>query len=53
MKRDLFNPKPELYEKQDAMARNIGKLKNKDAKKAQVHVLCRSLVAMMKARTTR
>ena len=53
MKRDLFNPKPEIHEKQDAMARNIGKLKTKDAKKAQAHVLCRSLAAMMKARDKR
>lgn len=53
MKRDLFNPKPEIHEKQDAMARNIGKLKTKDAKKAQAHVLCRSLVAMMRARDKR
>ncbi|QMV32379.1 hypothetical protein 8G_00062 [Ralstonia phage Hyacinthe] len=53
MKRDLFNPKPEVHEKQDAMARNISKLKSNDAKKAQVHVLCHSLVAMMKVRSTR
>jgi len=53
MKRDLFNPKPEIHEKQDAIARNIGKLKTKDAKKAQAHILCRSLVAMMKVRGSR
>ncbi|CAJ0710643.1 hypothetical protein ACPCHQ_11725 [Ralstonia thomasii] len=51
MKRDLFNlHRVEQQAKQDAMAKNISKLKSKDAKKAQVHVLCRSLVAMMKAR---
>ncbi|QMV33072.1 hypothetical protein KMC49_gp04 [Ralstonia phage Firinga] len=50
MNRDLFDAKPELHRMQDAMARNIAKLKNKDAKRAQVSILCRSLVAMMKAR---
>lgn len=50
MKRDLFNQKPELHTQQDAMAKNIGKLKSKDAKKRQAHVLCRSLVAMIKGK---
>lgn len=50
MKRDLLNTKPELHVQQDAMAKNIGRLKSKDSKKAQVHILCRSLVAMIKAR---
>lgn len=51
MNRDLFDAKPELHRMQDAMAQNIGKLKSKDAKKAQVHVLCRSLVVMLRARS--
>lgn len=50
MKRDLLNAKPELHVRQDDMARNIGKLKSKEAKKRQAHVLCRSLVAMIRGK---
>lgn len=50
MKRDLFGMKPELHVKQDAMARNIRTLKSKEAKRAQAHVLCQSLAAMLRAR---
>lgn len=53
MKRDLFNPKPELHAQQDAMARNIVKLKSKGAKQAQVHTLCQSLAAMLRAKGAR
>jgi len=50
VKRDLFNQKPDIHTKQDAMAKNIGKLKSRLAKKQQAHVLCRSLVAMIKGK---
>lgn len=50
MKRDLFNQKPDLHTRQDAMAKNIGRLKSKEAKKRQAHVLCRSLVAMIRGK---
>lgn len=47
----LFDQKSELHARQDQMARNIGDLKSKTAKQAQVHMLCRSLVAMLRARS--
>ena len=50
MKRGLLNPRPELHFKQDAMARNMGKLKSRGAKEAQAHTLCQSLVAMLRAK---
>ncbi|MCL6483919.1 MAG: hypothetical protein I4O49_06990, partial [Janthinobacterium lividum] len=53
MKRDLFNPKPELHAQQDAMARNIAKLKSKGAKQAQVHTLCQSLATMLRVKGAR
>lgn len=50
MKRDLFNTKTPEQERQLEMAHNIGQLKDKKAKKQQAHVLCGSLVAMIKAK---
>jgi hypothetical protein len=49
MKRDLLKTKSPEQDRQLEMARNVGQLKNKSAKKQQAHVLCRSLVAMIKA----
>ena len=50
MKRDLLNTKTPEQEKQDAMALNIGQLKDKHSKKQQAHMLVLSLVSMIKAR---
>ncbi|QGZ66389.1 hypothetical protein [Paraburkholderia acidisoli] len=48
MKRDLLNMKPEMQRDQDRMATNIARLKSKKAKKQQAHLLCQSLVRMIK-----
>ncbi|MEX3914845.1 hypothetical protein AB4Y43_01175 [Paraburkholderia sp. BR10872] len=53
MKRDLFNIKPDQQREQDRMAENIAKLSDPKAKKQQAHMLCRSLVAMIKAKKVR
>jgi hypothetical protein len=50
MKRDLFTAKPAQHVEQDRMAANIANLKDKKAKRQQAHLLCSSLVSMIKAR---
>lgn len=50
MKRDLFDGKTPEKEKQMEMARNIGQLKSKGAKRQQAHVLCQSLIRMLKVK---
>lgn len=50
MKRDLLNTKTPEQEKQDAMARNIGQLKDKQSKQQQARMLCQSLVRMIKGK---
>ncbi|QGZ66301.1 hypothetical protein [Paraburkholderia acidisoli] len=50
MKRDLLNMKPEMQRDQDRMATNIARLKSKKAKKQQAHLLCQSLVRMIKGK---
>jgi hypothetical protein len=50
MKRDLFNAKTPEQERQLEMARNVAALRSKDAKKHQVHMLCASLVRMIKGK---
>jgi hypothetical protein len=50
MKRDLFTGKSSEQEKQLQMARNIGHLKTKQSKQQQAHMLCVSLVKMIKGK---
>jgi hypothetical protein len=50
MKRDLLNMKTPEQESQLQMARNVASLRSKDAKRQQVHLLCRSLVRMIRGK---
>jgi hypothetical protein len=50
MKRDLFNAKPPQHEEQNRMAANIAHLKSKKSKQQQAHMLCQSLVKMIKGK---
>lgn len=50
MKRDLLTMKTPEQEKQLQMARNIGQLRSKQSKKQQAHMLCASLVRMIKGK---
>ncbi|MBB5414071.1 hypothetical protein [Paraburkholderia atlantica] len=50
MKRDLFTGKSPEKEKQLQMARNIGHLKTKQSKQQQAHMLCVSLVKMIRGK---
>lgn len=51
MKRDLFTTKLPQHVEQDRMAANIAHLKTKPAKQQQAHMLCRSLVRMIKTKS--
>jgi hypothetical protein len=48
MKRDLLTARTPEHEKQLDMARNIAMLKTKQSKRQQAHMLCASLVNMIK-----
>jgi hypothetical protein len=50
MKRDLLNMKTPEQERQLEMARNIGHLKTKQSKQQQAHMLCVSLVKMIRGK---
>ncbi len=50
MKRDLFNTKTPTHERQLEMARNIGQLKDKQSKQQQVHLLCQSMIRMLRGK---
>lgn len=50
MKRDLLTAKTPEQEKQMDMARNIAMLKGKNSKRQQAHMLCLSLVKMIKGK---
>jgi|GEM_PF-3029242 hypothetical protein len=50
MKRDLLSTKTPEQERQLEMARNIGHLKTKQSKQQQAHMLCVSLVRMIKGK---
>lgn len=50
MKRDLLNMRTPEHEKQLQMARNIGHLKTKQSKQQQAHMLCVSLIRMIKGK---
>jgi hypothetical protein len=49
MKRD-FDTKAADKQHQMEMARNVGQLKNKESKRQQIHLLCQSLVRMIRGR---
>ena len=50
VKRDLLNMKTPEQERQIEMARQIGHLKSKAAKRQQAHMLCLSLVKMIRGK---
>jgi hypothetical protein len=50
MKRDLLTLKTPEQEKKMDMARNIAMLKTKQAKRQQAHMLCASLVKMIRGK---
>lgn len=50
MKRDLLTTKTPEQERQLEMARNVAHLKGKRSKQQQVHLLCTSLVKMIKGK---
>lgn len=50
MKRDLLTVKSPEQARQMDMARNIGHLKTKQSKQQQAHMLCVSLVKMIKGK---
>jgi hypothetical protein len=50
MKRDLFNSKTPEHERQMGMARNVAQLKDKQSKRQQVHLLCRSLIRSIRGK---
>jgi hypothetical protein len=50
MKRDLLSPKTLEQVKQMEMAQNVARLKGKKSKQQQVHMLCQSLVRMIKGK---
>lgn len=43
-------PKLKAYQQQRAMAKNIALLKNKSSKKHQAHLLCRSLILVLRGK---
>lgn len=47
---DLFKSKSDEAQRQDEMAQNVARLKSKKAKQNQVHLLCQSLVKMIKGK---
>ena len=50
MKRDLFSAKTPVQERQIEMARNVGQLKDKQSKQQQVHLLCQSMIRMLRGK---
>lgn len=50
MKRDLLSTKTIEQGKQIEMAQNVARLKSKKSKQQQVHLLCSSLVRMIKGK---
>lgn len=50
MKRDLFNPKTLEQDKQMDMAKNVSRLKTKQAKQQRVTLLCKSLISMIRSK---
>lgn len=50
MKRDLLTVKSPEQERQMDMARNIAMLKTKQSKRQQAHMLCLSLVRMIRGK---
>ena len=47
---DLFKQRSSQHVEQDRMAENIGRLKDRKAKQQQAHLLCQSLVRMVKGK---
>lgn len=50
MKRDLLNARTPEQERQMDMAKNIAMLKTKQSKRQQAHMLCVSLVRMIRGK---
>lgn len=50
MKRDLLNTKTIERIKQIEMAQNVARLKSRKSKQQQVHMLCQSLVKMIRGK---
>lgn len=50
MKRDLLNTKTPEQERQMDLARNVAHLKEKQSKRQQVHLLCKSLIRSIRGK---